>query len=212
MKREEQALNTKKRIVVASTKLFLEKGYDHTTIQDIMDATNLSKGALYHHFKSKQQILECQTNYEQEAITNYLKMMVENRKLTAKQKIENIIDHLSTNEALFQLTRDRWAEKVPFALLNTLRNTLNVLADYITEILYQGNSNKEFNCIYPKEIASTLMLLMDVWLDPIIVDCNYEEVCSKVDFIILFLKKFDAPVVSDEKGEEIKRRLRCHYV
>lgn len=37
----------------------LEKGYENTTIQDIIDALgNLSKGAIYHHFKSKEDILE----------------------------------------------------------------------------------------------------------------------------------------------------------
>ena len=34
------------------------KGYDHTTIQDIVDALGMSKGAVYHHFKSKEDILD----------------------------------------------------------------------------------------------------------------------------------------------------------
>ncbi|MHC5229212.1 TetR/AcrR family transcriptional regulator [Enterococcus sp. LJL99] len=38
--------------------LFLEKGYEKTTITDIMKKTNLSKGGMYHHFSSKEQILE----------------------------------------------------------------------------------------------------------------------------------------------------------
>lgn len=49
---------TQERIIEASVKLFLEKGYEQTTIQDILDALNLSKGGLYHHFKSKEEILE----------------------------------------------------------------------------------------------------------------------------------------------------------
>ena len=38
--------------------LFLEKGYDNTTIQDIVDKLGgLTKGAVYHHFKSKEDII-----------------------------------------------------------------------------------------------------------------------------------------------------------
>ncbi|MEG0355665.1 MAG: TetR/AcrR family transcriptional regulator, partial [Lachnospiraceae bacterium] len=46
------------RILDVSEQLFLEKGYEHTTIQDIINALgDLSKGAIYHHFKSKEEII-----------------------------------------------------------------------------------------------------------------------------------------------------------
>jgi AcrR family transcriptional regulator len=37
--------------------LFLQKGYKSISIKDIEIATNLSKGAIYHHFESKEKIL-----------------------------------------------------------------------------------------------------------------------------------------------------------
>ena len=40
-------------ILTVSTKLFLEKGFDKTSMRDIAEAANVSKGAIYHHFKSK---------------------------------------------------------------------------------------------------------------------------------------------------------------
>ncbi|MFR7442576.1 MAG: TetR/AcrR family transcriptional regulator [Sellimonas intestinalis] len=41
-----------------ASRLFLEKGYEHTSIQDIINNLGgLSKGAIYHHFKSKEEIL-----------------------------------------------------------------------------------------------------------------------------------------------------------
>lgn len=50
---------TVQRILDASMKLFLEKGYENTTIQDIVDELgDLSKGAIYHHFKSKEDIIQ----------------------------------------------------------------------------------------------------------------------------------------------------------
>lgn len=50
---------TERRILAAAKKLFAEKGYDKTSIQDIIDKLgDLSRGAIYHHFKSKEAILE----------------------------------------------------------------------------------------------------------------------------------------------------------
>ena len=50
---------TVEKILDVSQRLFLEKGYDKTTIQDIVDELGgLSKGAIYHHFKSKEEIMD----------------------------------------------------------------------------------------------------------------------------------------------------------
>ena len=141
MKQEEKSLIAKNKIIRAATKLFSEKGYDETTMQDIMQLSGLSKGAIYHYFRSKQEILEFLSNYEKEMVSNYLKELVDNQDLTAKQKIEKVITYLSVNDTLPELTKDRWADKVPFALLDTLRNTLNVLAEYIAVILEQGEAS-----------------------------------------------------------------------
>ena len=44
-------------IIACAEKLFYQKGYDSTSIQDILDALHLSKGGFYHHFESKLQLL-----------------------------------------------------------------------------------------------------------------------------------------------------------
>ena len=50
---------TEERILDVSQRLFLEKGYENTTIQDIVNELGgLTKGAVYHHFKSKEEIMD----------------------------------------------------------------------------------------------------------------------------------------------------------
>jgi AcrR family transcriptional regulator len=48
----------KERILKESINLFLHKGYQGTSIKDITDAVNLTKGAIYWYFKSKDELLE----------------------------------------------------------------------------------------------------------------------------------------------------------
>ena len=46
---------TVEKILDVSQRLFYEKGYEKTSIQDIVNELGgLSKGAIYHHFKSKE--------------------------------------------------------------------------------------------------------------------------------------------------------------
>ena len=52
-----QNQNTEERILNQSMRLFLERGYHGTSIDDITQAAGLTKGALYWHFKSKEALL-----------------------------------------------------------------------------------------------------------------------------------------------------------
>ncbi len=49
--------NTKARIVTAAWELFYEQGYDYTTIDDIVERSDTSKGSFYHYFESKDALL-----------------------------------------------------------------------------------------------------------------------------------------------------------
>ena len=49
--------NTKSRIVEAAWALFYEKGYDDTTVEDIVRRSETSKGSFYHYFESKDALL-----------------------------------------------------------------------------------------------------------------------------------------------------------
>lgn len=48
----------KQQILDTAEHIFYQKGYDATTVQDILDELRLSKGGFYHHFTSKDQLLE----------------------------------------------------------------------------------------------------------------------------------------------------------
>ena len=48
---------TKSRIVSAAWKLFYQNGYENTTIDDIAELSQTSKGTFYHYFDSKDNLL-----------------------------------------------------------------------------------------------------------------------------------------------------------
>jgi len=56
VKQELKSKETQDLIINKSFELFYEKGYNATSIPDIMKETSLSKGAFYHHFKNKHEI------------------------------------------------------------------------------------------------------------------------------------------------------------
>ncbi len=61
MNREEKSKNSKEKIIQSAFSLFSSKGYDSTSTQDIINLSGLSRGAMYHHFKTKEDILRSVT-------------------------------------------------------------------------------------------------------------------------------------------------------
>ena len=53
----ETTLDPRQEILRTSARLFQQQGYDATSMNDIAAALSLSKGGLYHHFQSKEEIL-----------------------------------------------------------------------------------------------------------------------------------------------------------
>ena len=49
---------TREHIVDAADRLFYRQGYEHTSFSDIADAVKISRGNFYHHFKTKDEILD----------------------------------------------------------------------------------------------------------------------------------------------------------
>ena len=50
--------NTKEFIIDEAFKLFLDHSYEAVSISDISQAIGFTKGALYHHFKNKEELFK----------------------------------------------------------------------------------------------------------------------------------------------------------
>ncbi|MFC3932156.1 TetR/AcrR family transcriptional regulator [Streptococcus dentapri] len=211
MKQEEKSFQTQRKIKQAALSLFAEKGYQKTKMSDIVDVTALSKGAVYHHFKSKKEILRQLMMDEMNELNQQLELLASQTYQSAKKRLINLVDNLITNQSLQKLTTINWAEKVPFGLLRTLRNTVNHLTPYVEWMIEQGNQQGEFNCPYPFETASVFLILVDVWLDPIIAEDPFTTLAKKIDYIAFYLEQSGLSIISAEKSEEIKKALKFMY-
>jgi len=54
---KKKSRNTRGRIVTAAWKLFYEQGYEDTTVEEIIELSQTSKGSFYHYFDGKDALL-----------------------------------------------------------------------------------------------------------------------------------------------------------
>ncbi len=57
-RKAEQGQATREQLVAAATKLFASQGYAATSIEQVLQESGVSRGALYHHFDSKEVLFE----------------------------------------------------------------------------------------------------------------------------------------------------------
>ena len=90
MPRNKYPEQTVEKILDAAAQLFLQKGYQNTTLQDIIDATKLSKGAVYHHFKSKEEIAQKVGDRLGDAMWEPLHRIRDDPRLTGLEKLQAV--------------------------------------------------------------------------------------------------------------------------
>jgi AcrR family transcriptional regulator len=57
-RKAERGQATRERLVAVATRLFAELGYEETSIEQVLQESGVSRGALYHHFGSKEALFE----------------------------------------------------------------------------------------------------------------------------------------------------------
>ena len=78
-------------ILDVAFRLFMEKGYEHTSVQDIINNLGgLSKGAIYHHFKSKEDILVAVTDRMTAESNQMLAVIRDRSDISGKEKLKTI--------------------------------------------------------------------------------------------------------------------------
>ena len=91
MARNKYPEETIQRILDVSFKLFMEKGYETTSIQDILkELGGLTKGAIYHHFKSKEDILLAVSHRIYSETNAIMQAVVHDTSLNGLQKLQKL--------------------------------------------------------------------------------------------------------------------------
>lgn len=189
---------TVEKILDAAQRLFLEKGYDSTTIQDIVNELDgLSKGAVYHHFKSKEEIMDAVSDRMFTA-NNPFEAVRRRSDLNGLQKLREAIRLNQSDEARTNMTiQSIPITRNPRLLVEMIESNRRILTPYYLELLEEGNKDGSLHTEYAKEIAELLPLLTSLWLLPNVFPADKEGMKHKFYFLGDMLEKMGVPLMDD---------------
>ena len=200
MARNRNPYETRKKILEVSKDLFLKKGFDNTSIQDIINGLGgLTKGVIYHHFESKQEILQSIIRENNQEILNY-----NWRGDTGLEKIQNSLMDAFSN---FEQQRLVYSASIKLRSPRLLgEQYLSLFSDFLPEIrerVYEGVKDESIKTEYPEELADLIILTLNIWIGFQISVYSVEELKRKMKFIKLSFDGLGVQLISDEMMEVI---------
>ena len=195
MARNRNPHETRKKILEVSKDLFLKKGFDNTSIQDIINGLGgLTKGVIYHHFESKQEILQSIIREKNQEILNY-----NWRGDTGLEKIQNSLMDAFSN---FEQQRLVYSASIKLRSPRLLgEQYLSLFSDFLPEIrerVYEGVKDESIKTEYPEELADLIVLTLNIWIGFQISVYSVEELKRKMKFIKLSFDGLGVHLISDE--------------
>lgn len=148
----------KTQIIEVALELFMEKGYEKTKITDIMRKVNLSKGGMYHHFSSKEEILESVIYHGLGEETNKLTVLIED--LPADKKIIAFAKGMEVSKFTQSLLEYEDSNKDSLVAYKIREANIYLCIPLLTEILRAGVKEGIYHTDFPKEIAEYLVLIV----------------------------------------------------
>ena len=147
----------RKEIIETAGKLFEEKGYEQTQVQDIVNEIGVAKGLFYYYFKSKDEVMEELADRYADAIIDDVHKLID-KDISTFDKINRIfqifIDSAEKKSGIFMgilnVKNGITHERIFF-------NVGEKMVPLVTELILSGNDNGECNCSDPKFITEFLV-------------------------------------------------------
>lgn len=190
MPRNKYPEETREKVLDAALRTFQEKGFDATTILDIVaNMEGLTRGAFYHHFKSKEEVLTaiCQRLFEH---NNPFEQIRTVKNMTGLEKLRKALKAnmvMQNNE--FSLFQDASIEllKSPHFFMWQAEFNASVSHKFIQPLIEEGIADGSIKEQDPRIIAELFSVMFSFWLGSVLFigDADYMEKKATAVFTIL---------------------------
>ncbi len=187
----------KQEILNAAQNLFASKGYQETSVSDIMNMAGGAKGMFYHCFQSKEEVMYALGNqlfFE----NNPFEAIKKRKDLNGLQKIKALLVLNQSDTKRHNLNMQAIPIlKDPHILAAAIKENRRVLTPLWLELLEEGKKDGSIQTEYTKEL-SELLPLINFWLLPSVFPGTEEELHHKYRFVMEVLKHMGLPLLDDD--------------
>jgi AcrR family transcriptional regulator len=163
--KEEEYAARRMEILDVAYRLVYTKGFEQMTIQDILDALQISKGAFYHYFGSKSEMLEALIQRTLDAAEQIMAPIAENPDLPALEKLQQFFSTLSRWKTaqkayLLKLLNVWYADENAIVRQKMLTATIRRISPLLTDAVQQGIREGSLATPFPEQSGQVLLTIL----------------------------------------------------
>lgn len=169
----------------AAISLFYNKGYTKTGLQDIADAVELSRPALYHYINSKEEILDRLVEDLTISKSHELVQLTSDKNLSPREKLTHLVSSVArqvVEQPLHFRILDRCEPHLNADVKARQRVAKRAVRDAFVETLRQGIATGDFECENIERAAYTLigMCTWIAWWFPVTKGGEQEQTIAQI--------------------------------
>lgn len=171
--KEEDYAARRNEILDVARKLVYTRGYEQMSIQNILDALKISKGAFYHYFDSKQSLLDGLIERMLDDAEQVLRPIVDAKDQSAIEKMRRYFDtagRWKVAQKKFMLDLFRVWRADANAIMRQKQEAASIkrIAPMLTEIIRQGIDEGVFSTKYPEQFGNIFVGLSHGFEDKLV--------------------------------------------
>lgn len=203
MPRHDPDKKTKQNILNTAMRLFAEKGLENVNVEDVVKEVGVTRGAFYHYFKSREELIGSVMYKAFEEDNPYL-LADKQEGLNALEKLRFVAKlslraHMDMSDSM-RAQMEKLANN-PVVFKNEMIFQMNVMAPYMEKLLNEGNEDGSMNVTFPKQASQTILWLTASWLTPYGFEVSYDEYVDKILFFEQLSTSLGVPVMDEEMKE-----------
>ena len=209
--RKDKSQAMREKILNTATQLFIQKGSEKTSMQDIAQTAGISKGAIYHHFKSKDEIVVAVMRSRQELMEEEMKQWLKaTENLTGREQLQTILkSNLESQTARATDGIVGEYEKDAGFILTMMRDNLRIGAPLVSDIIKKGMADGSLRTQYPDQAAEVFLLLVNFWMHGTIFESDPEKLPERFHFLQFMMTSVGMDIFNDELLQLFSRKNKA---
>ena len=204
MPRNKYPEETREKVLDAGLRTFQEKRYEASTILDIVaNMDGLTRGAFYHHFKSKEEVLSaiCERIFHS---NNPFDKVHNEKNLTGMEKLRKALKvNMSTQRTDFDILNSAGKELFtsPHFFMWQMEFNVSLSRKYVQPLIEEGIADGSIKEQDPQILAELFTVLFSLWLGSVLFAGDAEYMEKKATIIIEILEHCGLSIYDDEFEE-----------
>lgn len=176
-----EAQERRNEILDVAEHLFMKKGFDGTSTNDILQAVGIARGTLYYHFKSKEDIMDALIDRMSENLLKKARISADDRAISIHERLISVIMAIRLKETDDNEFMEHIHKPQNALMHQKIQKTMiSGITPILTDVVQDGIQQGLFHTLYAYEAVEMMVVYLNTIFDNDLFELTEEETGIKM--------------------------------